>query len=246
MRDISSFSVEPPLTLHPLHQPPPLPKDGTMIMFRPSWTDDPTGVDGTNLYEWVSVRIGTSGSWGEYSTPAIWARFSADGTDGTPGARGEKGDKGDQGDTGAAGSDGADGSGFEMVFQRNNSATAPASITTTNAQRTTDDFVPTGWSDDPTGVTQANQYEWVAIRTGSTGQWSEFSTPSLWAKFSVKTVHQVRRAQMVQVIDGEGVVKHDCVCDKRHCSTRWKSVGVYQRSHGRRTELNGRTSTYLV
>ena len=145
------------------------------------WSDDPTGVDTTNLYEWVSVRIGTAGAWGEYSSPAIWSRFSADGTDGTPGARGEKGD---QGDTGAAGSDGADGSGFEMVFQRNNSATAPASITTTNAQRTTDDFVPTGWSDDPTGVTQQNQYEWVAIRTGSTGQWSEFSTPSLWAKFS--------------------------------------------------------------
>ena len=160
------------------------------------WSDDPTGVDTTNRYEWVSVRIGTTGAWGEFSTPAIWSRFSADGTPGARGAKGDKGDQGDQGaqgnqgdqgaqgDQGPAGSDGADGSGFEMVFQRNNSATAPTAISTTNAQRTTDDFVPTGWSDDPVGVTQGNQYEWVAIRTGSTGQWSEFSTPSLWAKFS--------------------------------------------------------------
>ena len=46
-----------------------------------------------------------------------------------------------------------------------------------------DDFVPTGWTDDPTGVTSANQYEWVSVRTGTSGAWSEFSTPSLWAKF---------------------------------------------------------------
>ena len=145
------------------------------------WSDDPTGVDGTNLYEWVSVRIGTSGAWGEYSSPAIWARFSADGSDGAPGARGAKGD---QGDTGAAGQDGADGSGFEMVFRRTTTDTEPANITTTAAQRTTDDHVPTNWTDDPTGVDATNRFEWVSIRTGTSGAWSEFSEPSLWARFS--------------------------------------------------------------
>ena len=145
------------------------------------WTDDPTGVDATNRFEWVSVRIGTAGAWAEYSTPAIWARFSADGSDG---ARGAKGDKGDQGDTGAAGQDGADGSGFEMVFRRTTTDTEPANITTTAAQRTTDDFVPTNWTDDPTGVDNTNRFEWVAIRTGTSGAWSEFSEPSLWARFS--------------------------------------------------------------
>ena len=152
-----------------------------------SWSDDPTGVDATNRFEWVSVRIGSSGAWGQFSSPSLWSRFA---TDGSTGARGAKGDKGDQGDTGATGArgatgdSGADGSGFEMVFRRNNSATAPAAIATTAAQRTTNDFVPSGWSDDPTGVTSTQQYEWVSIRTGTTGAWSEFSTPSLWAKFS--------------------------------------------------------------
>ena len=154
-----------------------------------NWTNNPSGVDSTNQYEWVSVRIGSSGNWAEFSTPSIWAKFGVDGDDGSDGARGAKGDKGDTGDrgaTGAAGSDGDDGSGFEMVFRRTSSSTAPTAITTTNAQRGMDDFVPTNWSDDPTGVNNANQYEWVAIRVGTTGNWSEFSTPSLWAKFGEK------------------------------------------------------------
>ena len=154
-----------------------------------NWTNNPTGVDATNKYEWVAVRIGSSGDWGEFSAPAVWAKFSEDGADGTPGARGAKGDKGDQGDQGdqgPTGSDGADGSGFELVFRRNNSSVAPNAISTTAAQRRTNDFVPTGWSDDPVGVTNTNQYEWVSIRTGTDGNWSEFSTPSLWAKFGDK------------------------------------------------------------
>ena len=154
-----------------------------------NWTNNPTGVDATNEYEWVSVRIGSSGDWGEFSAPAVWAKFSEDGADGTPGARGAKGDKGDQGDQGdqgPTGSDGADGSGFELVFRRNNSSVAPNAISTTAAQRRTNDFVPSGWSDDPVGVTNTNQYEWVSIRTGTDGNWSEFSTPSLWAKFGDK------------------------------------------------------------
>lgn len=35
------------------------------------WTDAPQGVDGTNRYEWVSVRSGHTGDWGSWSTPAV-------------------------------------------------------------------------------------------------------------------------------------------------------------------------------
>ena len=95
-------------------------------------------------------------------------------------------------------------SGFEMVFLRNNSATAPAAISTTAAQRTTNDFVPTGWSDDPVGVTQANQYEWVAIRTGTSGAWSEFSTPSACGLNSARMAHLAQQVQMAQGIRWRG------------------------------------------
>ena len=39
------------------------------------WTDDPTGVDAVNLYEWVSKRVSTNGHWGPFSVPAEYAHF---------------------------------------------------------------------------------------------------------------------------------------------------------------------------
>lgn len=39
------------------------------------WTDDPTGVDAVNLYEWVCKRVSTNGHWGAFSEPAEYAHF---------------------------------------------------------------------------------------------------------------------------------------------------------------------------
>ncbi|MEG1588628.1 MAG: collagen-like protein [Mucinivorans sp.] len=46
------------------------------------WTDDPMGVDASNLYEWISQRVKTDGAWSVFSTPSIWAKFGKDGNDG--------------------------------------------------------------------------------------------------------------------------------------------------------------------
>ena len=51
--------------------------------FTPSgWSSTPSGVNSTNKYEWIATRTGTSGSWGEFSAPALWAKFAEDGEDG--------------------------------------------------------------------------------------------------------------------------------------------------------------------
>lgn len=39
------------------------------------WTDDPSGVDAVNQYEWVSKRVSTNGHWGPFSAPAEYAHF---------------------------------------------------------------------------------------------------------------------------------------------------------------------------
>ena len=80
-----------------------------------------------------------------------------------------------------AGTDGADGKSFENIFKRTTVETAPDTPTT--AQQ--DDYVPTGWTDDPTGVDATNRYEWVSTRTKSGGVWSNFSTPALWSRYSI-------------------------------------------------------------
>jgi len=46
------------------------------------WSDDPVGVDSTDKFEYVSVRKKISGTWGQFSTPALWSRYAAQGADG--------------------------------------------------------------------------------------------------------------------------------------------------------------------
>lgn len=81
----------------------------------------------------------------------------------------------------SAGLRGMDGDGFEYIFKTRtsiwNNPTAPATSQT-------DDYVPTGWTDDPSGVDSTNQYEYVSMRKKHLGVWGNFSTPSLWAKWS--------------------------------------------------------------
>lgn len=49
-----------------------------------TWTDDATGVDSTLRFEYVAERTKVNGVWGEFSAPAMWARYSLDGPAGTP------------------------------------------------------------------------------------------------------------------------------------------------------------------
>ena len=48
------------------------------------WTDDPKGVSEEFKYEWVSKRKykGDTHKWGNFSSPALWAKFGDDGQDG--------------------------------------------------------------------------------------------------------------------------------------------------------------------
>lgn len=82
---------------------------------------------------------------------------------------------------------GKDGKGIEYIFKLQNSA--PSNPTpsdyATNAeyQRTDQEFVPDGWTDDPTGVDAVNQYEWVSKRVSTNGRWGAFSEPAEYAHF---------------------------------------------------------------
>jgi len=85
-------------------------------------------------------------------------------------------------DDGEDGKNGVDGTDIEFVYTRTVSYTRPATPAT--AQQ--NDYVPAGWTDSPEGVTEINLYEWVSVRHKDAGQWSVFSTPSVWAKWGEK------------------------------------------------------------
>lgn len=84
---------------------------------------------------------------------------------------------------------GKDGKGIEYIFKRTTDSTPPGNPTpsgwATNAEylRTDKEYIPTGWTDDPTGVDAVNLYEWVSKRVSVNGHWGAFSEPAEYAHF---------------------------------------------------------------
>lgn len=130
---------------------------------RQGWTDHPTGISEQYQCEWVcSHTLQTDGTWSEWSDPTIWSKW---------------------------GVNGKDGDGVEYIYQRTKLPASPQEITDNNPDQ--DEYIPQSapgeqpWTDDPKGVTQELQYEWVSKRKykGDTHKWGNFSSPALWAKW---------------------------------------------------------------
>lgn len=132
------------------------------------WTDDAVGPDNDNPYEWASKRVKVNDTWGEFTHPALWAKFSFDGAPGV------------------------DGTDVEWIFKRTSSNTAPNTPSTSDE----DGYVPSGWTNNPTGPNSERPYEWTCVRYKTGGHWSGYSGASLWAKWSFDGADGV---------DGEGV-----------------------------------------
>lgn len=187
------------------------------------WTDSPSGITATYQYEWVCVRTKPSGSgiWSAFSTPVIWAKW---------------GDKG------------TDGDGTEYVFKRTEVETAPDAILVSSA---TDGYVPTGWTDEPSGVSADYPFEWVSVRHNTNGKWGTFSKPTLWNNYVVwnpnlleqtefESMDRLDRWDVVSCYNGgsgidtsiahintSGVDGHNCFYDrndKRYSESVYKEV----------------------
>lgn len=187
------------------------------------WTDSPSGITATYQYEWVCGRTKPSGSgiWSAFSTPVIWAKW---------------GDKG------------TDGDGTEYVFKRTEVETAPDAILVSSA---TDGYVPTGWTDEPSGVSADYPFEWVSVRHKTNGKWGTFSKPTLWNNYVVwnpnlleqtefESMDRLDRWDVVSCYNGgsgidtsiahintSGVDGHNCFYDrndKRYSESVYKEV----------------------
>lgn len=119
------------------------------------WTNNPSGITETQQYEWVCVRTKPAGA-------TTWSDYSM------PAIWAKWGNKGQDGD------------GVEYIFKRTEVETVlqpPASV---NISKN----VPSGWSDNPSGVTAEYPYEYVSIRRQSNGVWGNWATPKMWANYA--------------------------------------------------------------
>lgn len=125
------------------------------------WTDNPSGIASNMPYEWVCSREIENGTWSDWNGPVLWSAWGRNGTDGD---------------------------GVEYIFKRTSNSTAPSnpapSDWSTNASYQADDYIPSGWEDNPPSLDANNPYMWVCIRKGHTGSWEKFSDPALWSHYA--------------------------------------------------------------
>ena len=129
-----------------------------------TWYDNPQGVSENMKYEYMCQRLKRNGAWSDYSSPVVWSNW---------------------------GVKGQDGDGYEYIFKRfaNQISSWPSDNTNPAywPQNNNDEYLgPSGyeWSDDPVGVTENIQYEYVSMRKKISGTWGLFSTPALWAHWA--------------------------------------------------------------
>lgn len=166
---------------------PPLPENENVDDYVPrpwkdyTWADHPRGVSNEFQCEWMCQRFKTKDdegnmSWGNWnenmgseSKPVLWSKY---------------------------GVMGKDGDGVEYIYKVTPVNVAPQMnppltqeiINSKEYQQP--EFIPEewridGWTDNPTGTSPEQKYEWVSTRRfrQTTGKWEAFTNPALWAHY---------------------------------------------------------------
>lgn len=77
--------------------------------------------------------------------------------------------------------DGADGTDFEFIFRL--TATEDTKPSKPSSPQT-DDYIPSGWTDDATGISETYRAEWFCMRKKENGIWGEYSDVALWSRYA--------------------------------------------------------------
>lgn len=142
------------------------------------WTDNPQGVTPNLTYEYVCQRYKNKATqlWESYSTPGIWARYAERGKDGdgyeyiyirqsTWKSQGQLNPSSDP------------------VYIADGNIYPPANVESDAYQ--TDDYVPSGYTDNPETVNSSIKYQYVWARKKENGKWKAWKNGSLWTNFAV-------------------------------------------------------------
>lgn len=82
--------------------------------------------------------------------------------------------------TGNDGKNGVDGNSLEFIYRLTvNDYETPQRPISEN----TDDYVPSGWTDSPSGISSEYQVEWMCQREKTKSIWGDFTTPVIWSKW---------------------------------------------------------------
>ena len=131
----------------------------------------PQGIDGFEGSPGLPGEIGPRGEQGPR------------GLEGWGGAPGEQGASGEDGTDGRDGRDGVNGHSTQFIWCSTPSMTGVGQPVSSDEQKADDDYVPNGWSNVPVSISAERPDVYVSVRTGTSGNWSDYSMPALFAKY---------------------------------------------------------------
>lgn len=84
--------------------------------------------------------------------------------------------------SGIDGKNGVDGVSEEFIYKLTKSS---LQIPATPESQNIDSYIPSGWTDRPSGINSEDQVEWISTRKKKNNNWKEFSVPAIWSKWGV-------------------------------------------------------------
>ena len=145
------------------------------------WTDKAQGVTEAKKFEWQCKRTKIEGVWGAFEDPILWAKY------------GEKG---------------KDGDGVQYIFttttifQKPKNPTPSDYINDSGYQNNeSQEYIPSGWDDDPVEVSESVPYCWFSIRRYRNGKWGPYTDAAIWDEHSVVKENEVTGSTVVIYMD---------------------------------------------
>ena len=87
--------------------------------------------------------------------------------------------------TGQDGSNGTDGTSIEFIYKLTATSLEEPHLDTTDSPNT-NNYIPEGWTDSPSGISAEMQCEWVSTRTkNAESSWNDWTEPAIWSKWGV-------------------------------------------------------------
>lgn len=131
------------------------------------WNNHPEGIDQYNRYEYVCYRTKdkSTNQWVNWFGPYLWSAYGENGTDG-------------------------DGVGYIYyvgLTKPTGSLQDPSKWDTSVSDFQNNEYIleNSGWTDNPTDLTEQGQKQYVSVRKKHDNVWGAYSEPALWSYYSV-------------------------------------------------------------
>ena len=151
------------------------------------------GIDGVNGYTWIAYadKLPETPEDTIYQTPTEKTEYIGIAPNKNTKEESSNPDdytwskfKGDQGIQGEKGEDGLDGKSYEYIYRLTKDENDVPNINGLPSENV-DEYVPSGWEDNPTGVSSELRAEWCCtrIKDPKTKMWGGWRGPSLWSSY---------------------------------------------------------------